>query len=262
MLIAFALALTAVNAWFLQPYAPYAPYEADGAGTPRAPVLAQLRVLAANVEFGRGTPDLIAAVRREKPDLVFVPECDYGCARSLAAELPTATYPYRKVIEAQGPEGSAILSTYPLRPADGIPSTLAMPGAVAVVHGREVRIQLAHPLPPVPRMVGKWRSELEAIRAYAAKAEGPTLIAGDFNASQDHAAFRRVLDAGSGLRDSAALAGAARTPTWPAKTAPVLGTQIDHVLVSREFGVRGVRFLDLADTDHRAVLADLDLHGK
>ncbi|MGW7413727.1 endonuclease/exonuclease/phosphatase family protein [Streptomyces sp. NPDC054863] len=253
VLIGLALVLAAVNGWFLRPYG-----DLDAG---RGPVVAQLRVLTSNVEFGGATDGLIAAVRREKPDLVYVQECNHHCSRALARELPAASYPYRKVVEASGAEGSAILSTHPLRPAPGIASALAMPGAVAVVGGRQVRLQLAHPLPPVPRFVDRWESELEAIRAYVAAGSGPTIVAGDFNASQDHAAFRRVLDAGAGLRDGAALAGASRTPTWPAKTAPPLGAQIDHVLVSKDFGVRGARFLDFPGTDHRALLVELELHG-
>ncbi len=37
--------------------------------------------------------------------------------------------------------------------------------------------------------------------------------------------------------------------------------QIDHVLVSQEFAAHRARFLDLADTDHRALVVDLTLHG-
>jgi endonuclease/exonuclease/phosphatase family metal-dependent hydrolase len=36
--------------------------------------------------------------------------------------------------------------------------------------------------------------------------------------------------------------------------------QIDHVLVSEDFGASRTRILDLADTDHRAVITDLTLH--
>lgn len=87
----------------------------------------------------------------------------------------------------------------------------------------------------------------------------PTVLAGDFNASQDHAAFRAILD--TGLRDAARLAGSGRTPTWPARTAPAIGAQIDHVLVSEDFSASDAHFLDLADTDHRALLVDIALHG-
>ncbi|MFE8939822.1 hypothetical protein ACFYNX_20300 [Streptomyces sp. NPDC007872] len=48
----------------------------------------------------------------------------------------------------------------------------------------------------------------------------------------------------------------------PARTPAPPYVRIDHVLVSDEFGVAGVRFPGLAGTGHRAVLADLDLRGE
>ena len=84
-----------------------------------------------------------------------------------------------------------------------------------------MRVQLAHPMPPLPAHVDDWQRELRALRDYAAADKTrPTILAGDFNASQDHAAFRRILD--TGLRDGARLTGDARTPTWPARTVPSL----------------------------------------
>ncbi|MCL7428900.1 endonuclease/exonuclease/phosphatase family protein [Streptomyces sp. YS415] len=241
--------LLGLLAWFLEPY--------GTAGAPGGPAVASVRVLAANVEFGNGTPALIAAVRRERPDVVFVSECDPACEARLGAN---AGYPHREAVPGTGSTGSLILSRFPLRGTGGVPGTMGMPGAVADVRGHAVRLQLAHPMPPVPGQVGVWREELAALRDFAARGgDAPTILAGDFNASQDHASFRRVLDAG--LRDAARLTDDDRTPTWPSRTAPALGVQIDHVLVSREFSARRTRFLDLADTDHRAVLADLTLHG-
>ncbi|NJP79109.1 endonuclease/exonuclease/phosphatase family protein, partial [Streptomyces sp. AA8] len=79
------------------------------------------------------------------------------------------------------------------------------------------------------------------------------------NASQDHAAFRSVLD--TGMRDSAAVVGRSRTPTWPSLTAPPLGAQIDHVLLSPALQPDRARFLDLPGTDHRALVVDATLHG-
>ena len=115
-------------------------------------------------------------------------------------------------------------------------------------------------MPSLPGQVGLWHRELGRLRDAAAAARTPMVLAGDFNASQDHAAFRRVLDAG--MRDAARLAGHARTPSWPARTAPTFGAQIDHVLVSRDFSASSARFLDLADTDHRALLVDVTLHRR
>ncbi|MFI9119385.1 endonuclease/exonuclease/phosphatase family protein [Streptomyces bikiniensis] len=252
------LALTAVvvlaaTAWSSLPYTTWTTV---GHGLP----VARVRVLAANVEFGQATDALIAAVRRERPDLVYVSECDRACGRALTTAL-AAELPHHASVEAEGSEGSVLLSAHPLRDRRTIPATMGMPGATAGIAGRSVRVQLAHPMPPLPGQVDVWKRELGRVRDFAALRTGPTLIAGDFNASQDHAAFRAVLKDGR-LRDAAWAAGKSRAATWPMEGPLPPYVQIDHVLVSDEFSVDDVRFLDLDGTDHRAVLADLDLRGE
>jgi endonuclease/exonuclease/phosphatase (EEP) superfamily protein YafD len=249
--VVWGLAALGLLAWYIEPYG-------TGGGRPDGPPVATLRVLAANVAFGNGTDALADAVRRHRPDVVFVPECDPACQTLLRQRLGE-TYPHRSAVHRTGSAGSALLSRHPLRSTSVLPGTMGMPGAVADVRGHAVRLQLAHPMPPLPGQVDVWRSELDALRDHAAAdPDTPTVVAGDFNASQDHAAFRRILD--TGLRDAARLTGDDRTPTWPARTAPTLGVQIDHVLVSRHFAAQETRFLDLTGTDHRAVLVELTLH--
>ncbi len=253
--VVWAVVVIGLLAWFMEPYGKIS--EPGGAA------VASLRVLSSNVEFGQATDSLVATVRRERPDLVFIQECEYTCDAALKQALD-ADYPHRQAVEGGGSAGSVLLSRFPLEGTEGIPGTMGMPGAVADVRGRAVRLQLAHPMPPLPGQVDVWRRELGALRDFAAgRAKSPTIMAGDFNASQDHAAFRRILD--TGLRDAARLTGSDRTPTWPARTArttPALGTQIDHVLVSADFAARQTRFLDLAGTDHRALLVEITLHQR
>ncbi|MFJ6574104.1 endonuclease/exonuclease/phosphatase family protein [Streptomyces sp. NPDC091292] len=247
--LVWGVAALAAVAWFMEPY--------GKTSDPSGPPLADLRVLTANVLLGQASDALVTAVRRERPDLVFVPECEQRCTEAL--KVLADDYPYRSAVEKYGSEGSVILGRTPFTATGGIPGTLGMPGAVAEVKGQKIRLQLAHPMPPLPDTVGVWRRELGALRDFAAaEPDIPTIIAGDFNATQDHAAFRRILD--TGLRDSSRLAGEARTPTWPSRSARVIGAQIDHVLVSEDFTAHTARFLDLPDTDHRAVLTDLTLH--
>jgi endonuclease/exonuclease/phosphatase (EEP) superfamily protein YafD len=254
-LAGWAALVLAVTCWFVLPYGP-------DTTTARGPVAERLRVLTANVEFGQGTEALAETVRRERPQLVYVSECDRLCLRALTAAVGP-DLPHRTVVDGWGSQGSAILSAYPLTAQAPIPAAMGMPGATARIGGRTVQLRLAHPLPPIPRQVDAWKRELGRVEDFAAthRDGGPVILAGDFNASQDHAAFRSVLDAGR-LHDAARLAGAARTPTWPREGQGPLPpyVQIDHVLVSDDFRVRGVRFLDLAGSDHRAVLAELDLH--
>ncbi|MFI1165027.1 endonuclease/exonuclease/phosphatase family protein [Streptomyces sp. NPDC020801] len=246
----WSVAVLGLLAWYIQPYG----RTEEPAGAP----VAGVRVLTSNVEFGRGTSALVPVIRRERPDLVFVEECENTCRAALLKGVG-GDYPYRRAVVAAGSKGSVLLSRYPLRATDGVRGTMGMPGALADVRGRTVRLQLAHPMPPLPGQTALWHRELARLRAFAAAdVRTPTVLAGDFNASQDHAAFRRILD--TGLYDAARLAGAERTPSWPARTTPTLGVQIDHVLVSRDFSAAGARFLALAGTDHRALLVDLTLH--
>ncbi|MFJ3305942.1 endonuclease/exonuclease/phosphatase family protein [Streptomyces sp. NPDC086549] len=250
--LVWGVAVLGLLAWFIEPYGRVT----EPTGAP----VAQLRVLTSNVEFGRGTGSLVPEIRRLRPDLVFVEECEYTCQAALERDFATA-YPYRQAVEAGGSAGSLVLSRFPLHGTDGVPGTMGMPGAVADVRGHDVRLQLAHPMPPLPGQLGVWRRELGRLRDFAAAGgRTPTILAGDFNASQDHAAFRRILD--TGLYDAARLAGHDRTPSWPARTSAVIGAQIDHVLVSRDFSATDARFLRLAHTDHRALLVDITLHQR
>jgi endonuclease/exonuclease/phosphatase (EEP) superfamily protein YafD len=249
---AAALAATAV---FLQPYGPDAP------PPDTRPVVARFPVLTANLHHGDATEALLDLLRREHPRLAAVQECDHRCARALRGPEVREAYPYRIVLGEDGSAGSALLSSFPLRSARPLPGVLAMPGAYADVRGVRVRVQVAHPMPPGFGSVVPWRRGLDELRDLAADLDrdgAPALFAGDFNASQDHAAFRAVLAAG--LRDAARLQGHSRTPTWPAETTPRLGVQIDHVLVSGSFETHEVSFPDLPGSDHRAVLADVTLH--
>ncbi|MFI6470704.1 endonuclease/exonuclease/phosphatase family protein [Streptomyces sp. NPDC050516] len=251
----WGVAVLAVTGWYTQPYG------ADTT-TPKGPILAEFKVLTSNTEFGWATDDLIATALREKPDLVFVEECGFHCSDALARDLPKADYPYRDVVREDGSAGSAILSRFPLKPAEPIESVMAMPGAVVTIAGRDVRLQLAHPSPPLPGDDGKWRQELGRIREFAKSTKGqPVILAGDFNATQDHALFRSVLDEGA-LHDSARLTGQSHTWSWPADRTTPLRTQIDHALVNGDsFKATSARFLKLRGTDHRALLVGLSLYS-
>lgn len=256
LLVVCAVAALAATGWFLRPYGSDAP-----PGAEERPSAARFRILTSNVQFGGATEALVKTVRRERPQLVAVQECDARCAKALRSGPLREAYPYRIIAGADATHtatGSALLSVYPLRSERTVRGQMEMPGAVADVAGRSVRVQVVHPMPPTRESLGVWRSELDKLRTYAAgRGDTPTIMAGDFNSSQDHAAFRRILD--TGMHDAARLTGQSRTPSWPADTSPTLGAQIDHVLLSDPLTAVETHFLDFPGTDHRALLADVRL---
>lgn len=106
-----------------------------------------------------------------------------------------------------------------------------------------------------PDAVGQWQREIAALPA--AESDGPLrVIAGDLNATLDHAAIRDLL--GTGYRDAAAETGAGLEPTWLA-VSTVLRLTIDHVLADDRVAIEATSMHNVSGTDHRAVLAELTL---
>jgi endonuclease/exonuclease/phosphatase (EEP) superfamily protein YafD len=92
-------------------------------------------------------------------------------------------------------------------------------------------------------------------QAAAAHPERPMIMAGDFNAVDDHGpmlALRRL-----GLKSATDVAGAGWLPTWPAnRTIPPL-IPIDHVMISAQLTATSVRPFAVDGTDHLGLITTL-----
>ena len=86
--------------------------------------------------------------------------------------------------------------------------------------------------------------------------ELPRVLAGDFNATLDHAVFRGILRLG--YSDAGLQTGNALTPTWGAPGKRAMLT-LDHVLVDRRSAVLDYSVHVLPGSDHRAVYAEIQL---
>jgi len=120
-----------------------------------------------------------------------------------------------------------------------------------------VEILAVHPMAPLAeRNMHEWRAGLRTLPA-ATPRGAARILAGDFNATLDHAGLRRVLD--RGYEDAADSVGRGLRATWPANRRFPPPVTIDHVLADERCGVRSVRVIGVAGSDHRAVLAELEL---
>jgi endonuclease/exonuclease/phosphatase (EEP) superfamily protein YafD len=161
----------------------------------------------------------------------------------------------------RGADGSGLYSRLPLRQRTGLfqPVGHHMPAAEVTLPGGEVvEVVVVHPVAPVPSTVPEWEAGVASLPP-APTTGAPRILAGDFNASLDHAVFRRLL--ATGYTDAAAATGDGLVPTWPkGRLLPPL-VAIDHVLTDARAGAVSVQVHDLPGSDHRALFADLRVKG-
>jgi len=252
-----ALAATALGLMVRRRRVPRVQPTADG------PVL---RVLSANMFFGQGDAEVIVAlVRQTGADVLCLQELTVDAVTRLKQAgldelLPYAQHELRGSRPASN--GSGIYARLPLSEGGPAmqPSLMAQPTAlVELQDGAEAELICVHPCAPGVRRWGgptRWRAELGALPP---PGKLPRVLAGDFNATLDHAAFRDVLRLG--YADAAQQTGNALTPTWgiPGRGALI---PLDHVLVSPGCAVRAFSVHAVPGSDHRAVYAEIQLPGR
>lgn len=215
-----------------------------------------VRVLAANLNDGKVSAATIEKlVLDNKVDIAVLPELSRAETPGLDEPGIFDALPYRVLdpgVVGSG-DGSGILSRFPLRQTALVEALeLSMPSAVVDLPGRDdIEIVAAH-VQSALHSADVWKRDLN--RLPPTLPARVRLLAGDFNATWDHASFRHLLD--SGYLDAAEQTGNGLVPTWAGWGPPLT---IDHVLFDRRCAVREYQVLDLPGSDHNAILADLQL---
>jgi endonuclease/exonuclease/phosphatase (EEP) superfamily protein YafD len=232
--------------------APRAVADDTPAGGPR------LRVMTINTRGGQAEPgDIVRLVRDLRVDVLSVQELYPGVVEGLSIAGIDRELPYHQVYGAE----AGMFSRLPLehtgvhRNPDGF---LQAYGTVPAPGAPPVLFEAVHSCSPYSlRQTSCWRRDLSA--QPPATPDGPLrILAGDFNATLDHALLRRLL--GTGYVDAADRAGEGLVGTWgPYDGDRIPPVVIDHVLADRRIGVRGVSVHAVAGSDHRAVVAELSL---
>jgi endonuclease/exonuclease/phosphatase (EEP) superfamily protein YafD len=233
-----------------------------GAGAAKArPGAVTVRVMTINVYEGSADlAEIQRLVKQDDVDLLAVQEAFSSTVELLSAELKS-TLPYVLPSDPVDPAGTVIWSRWPLSslgPSLGVGqeisrSLLRVPGAVPVT------VTGVHTISPGRGRIDRWNRDLESLTQASQETTGAQLMLGDFNATRDHRPFRRLLE--TGLVDGAETVRTApwHGVTWPAnkRRLPAL-VRLDHVLVTpQSIGIKDLRVVTVAGTDHRAVRADL-----
>jgi endonuclease/exonuclease/phosphatase family metal-dependent hydrolase len=221
-----------------------------------------LVIMSTNIRVGGAdAARLVDLARTQRVDVLTVQELTPQAATNLARLGLTSLLPYHESHPVEGVDGSAVYSRYPL--TDGgmkvNPGGFRQAYALVRISGAApVAVESAHPVPPLDaQSIRAWTRDLRS--QTPARADGRRrILAGDFNATLDHAELRGLT--GMGYRDAAAQVGAGLTPTWPyygIRAAVTPKATIDHILVDEGIGVRDFAAFTVPLTDHRAILATL-----
>ena len=247
VVLAFALALL--------PRAIAGPRPAVPGGVP-------MRVMAINLFLGAGDPrTVVALARSRRVDALALEEVPPAELARLERAGLRRVLPYRQYDPAGGGgSGSALFTRRPMRrlpsvnprPQQGEPRALVrVPGAMPV------DLQVVHPLPPInDDWRGVWTAMLGALARPAAHAATLRMLAGDFNATLDHAQLRALLG-DDGYVDAADAVGKGYDTTWPAGRRFPPEITIDHVLVDPRVRTEDVSVHTVPGSDHRAIIATL-----
>jgi endonuclease/exonuclease/phosphatase family metal-dependent hydrolase len=212
-----------------------------------------LRVMTANLRLGLADPAaVLAAVRRERPDLVVLEEITPALQRALEAGGLRRQLPWVAGRAAPGATGTLVYAV----------DRLTSVRSLGLVHDswsvefRGLRVWGVHPAYPYD---SAWLRDQQRLAAVAGE-QRPDVALGDFNATLDNPPFRRILD--RGLTDAAEQAGEGWQPTWPSdgsKGFPVPVTAIDHVLVGGGITAVATHVDAIPGSDHLMLVAVLAL---
>jgi endonuclease/exonuclease/phosphatase family metal-dependent hydrolase len=223
---------------------------------------ARLRV--ATVSLRRG---LVAAgpvldlVRQQDVDVLAVQELTPQAEAALRNAGVDRLLPHAHVLTARpgrvAAASGAVWSRVPVTGRAEVPGGFEQPTVRLAVGGAPaVEVTSIHAVPTIsPASVGGWAEDLAALPAPVTGVL--RVLAGDFNATFDHAALRTVL--GLGYDDAARAVGRGLVWTWRPLRLRFPRLVIDHVLVDPRITVSSVEFVVVSGSDHRAVVAELVL---
>jgi endonuclease/exonuclease/phosphatase (EEP) superfamily protein YafD len=218
----------------------------------------RLRIMSLNLFIGRADPETVVRIAREqKVDVLVMPELTDQEDAALGKAGLEDLLPNRVYDTDTSGSGTAVVSRFPLRQIALMPeTTLAQPSMVVDLPGDndDVELTAVHIQPGVRTgSAGTWRHELGELPR---PKERVRILAGDFNASFDHATFRSLVD--RGYADAAESTGDGLEATWRSWPfgPPVT---IDHILADDRCAFGSYAVYVVPGSDHKALVSEIIL---
>jgi endonuclease/exonuclease/phosphatase (EEP) superfamily protein YafD len=225
----------------------------------------ELRTMSLNAKLGRAdAAEIVRLVRENGITLLTIQEYSQALEDRLGAAGLGGLLPNRISAPAGRAAGNAVYSVHELERTGTVPdSHFPMPiiRLTAESMGKRAVVELTnvHARAPVGVGLPKWRSDLVAL-GQVGSGPGNAVLAGDFNASYDHAEFRQLLQGeGQGLVDVGMAEGSRLIPTWPMEDMFLPGITIDHIVTSPSVRSADYAVHRVPGTDHAAIMVTLSV---
>lgn len=215
-----------------------------------------MRIVTLNVWGGRADASQILDTARDA-DVVVLTEANIWAVRALKEAGMEKEFRHRLTNMPDAVAGTAIYSRYPIIDEREILYsyqqrivTLRTPA-----HG-DVTVVAYRPRNPT-QGARVWSNEGRQMAQEIAPliGHGPLVMAGDFNAVNQHLVMQRFFDLG--LQDAAVEANAGWLPTWPANRRFPPMVEIDHVLVAGGLHASSLTSFRVDGADHLGLIAEV-----
>ncbi len=224
---------------------------ADAAGSEPTATL-----LTANVLVGGASPEeFIATVTNVDPDIIVMQELRGDFLDPLRADTRMNAYQWRTEDWPGTERGTVVWSRWPITAVqpkpNGISSTVE--ATVATPFG-DLSVTGVHlTAPAIAANIEPWKEDFAGLMARPT--DRPAIMAGDFNATEDHLPFRQLL--AQGWTDAHDNKGCGLDATWPSGGLPNAVMRLDHILTTDGLTTKALEVLPSGGSDHHPVVAVL-----
>jgi endonuclease/exonuclease/phosphatase (EEP) superfamily protein YafD len=222
----------------------------------RPATTAEFTLLSLNMHNGLADPGELSR-RAEQADVVILVEMTPAALSALRSLDWDRRFPYSVGDPRDDASNTAIYSRFVLRPGTLLARTSFQQWetTVEVPELGSVRLLAVHPCNPYCGG-GQWAADHRVLRnAASTDRDRPTVLAGDFNAVDDHGPMQQLR--GLGLKSATDVLGAGWLPSYPAdRILPPL-LPIDHVLINSRLTATSITRFRIEGSDHLGLVTVL-----
>jgi endonuclease/exonuclease/phosphatase (EEP) superfamily protein YafD len=222
----------------------------------RAASTPEFRLMSLNMSGSESDTQEVAQ-RAAQADLVILIQTSPAALIALKSFEWDQRFPFSLGEPKDGFSDTAIYSRFPLSRSTLIRATHFQQWVTTVRIPDVGRIRLIAAHPCNPFCDGDlWTAEHRMLReAVIENLNQPLIVAGDFNAVEDHGPMQTLHRLG--LKSATDISGAGWLPTYPANRPIPPLLPIDHILINEDLTATSVTSFAVSDSDHRGLFVTL-----